>query len=207
MNEFTVQPEHLAGLEALLFVHGEPLAVSTIATTLNLSEDEVSQTVNALETRLQEDHRGICLISNGKKVQFATKPSLSNVLQEFAKTQLTEDLTPAALEVLSIVSYCAPIMRSEIEHIRGVNCAITLRNLMVRGLIEKTEQLNSQQEVSYVPTFELLRHLGVTRREELPEYTSHGEGKPTRLDRRSKPPSLWEICQKTTYAATTDDMW
>jgi segregation and condensation protein B len=103
-------------------------------------------------------------------VQFATKPNLSNVLQEFAKTQLTEDLTPAALEVLSIISYCAPIMRSEIEHIRGVNCSITLRNLMVRGLIEKTENLNSQQEVSYAPTFELLRHLGVTSIDELPEY-------------------------------------
>ena len=57
--------------------------------------------------------------------------------KSFVKEELTEDLTPASLETLSIVAYLGPISRVRIEYLRGVNSSVILRSLMIRGLIER----------------------------------------------------------------------
>lgn len=165
--------QRLAALEALLFLHGEPISFSKIEAILHINEEESRSLVSLLNDELEKDHRGICLISDGKKVQLATKPSFSSLLEEFAKSQLSEDLTPAVMEVLAIISYCAPITRDELERIRGVHSAVTLRNLLLRGLIEKDEQENGS--IFYHPTLELLKHLGVANMEDLPDYEKFKE--------------------------------
>ncbi len=164
---------HTAALEALLFVYAEPLSISSIEKALQLTTEQVTAAIADLEKELVGEHRGMYLLSDGKKLQLVTKPEFSHSLESFAKGQLTEELTPAALEVLAIISYCAPVGKAEIEHMRGVNSSITLRNLLLRGLIEKSADTHDPQLVSYVPSFELLRHLGVTNPQDLPEYDKY----------------------------------
>ncbi|MDO8424244.1 MAG: hypothetical protein Q7S54_01370, partial [bacterium] len=53
-----------------------------------------------------------------------------------------------------------------------VNSGFILRSLLVRGLIERTDSLSGERSYSYKPTLKLLEYLGVTRREELPEFES-----------------------------------
>jgi segregation and condensation protein B len=68
------------------------------------------------------------------------------------------------------VLYKGPITRAEIDYIRGVNSNFILRNLQVRGLVEKIDNPADQRSYLYKPTFQLLEFMGVTRLEDLPEY-------------------------------------
>jgi segregation and condensation protein B len=73
------------------------------------------------------------------------------------------------LETLTIIAYRGPVSRAEIEQIRGVNCAIILRNLLMRGLVENQEDKKKMQTV-YNITFDFLQFLGLKEQSELPDY-------------------------------------
>ena len=77
----------------------------------------------------------------------------------------------AGLETISIILYKAPVPKSEIDFIRGVNSQFILRNLLIRGLVERIPS-SSGRGGAYRPTLDLLRYLGVTKVEELPDYES-----------------------------------
>jgi len=169
MSEIT--PEILAALEALLFIHGEPLATKKIGELLNLPPEVAQGAVDSLGERLNSEERGLRLILNGERVQLATKPAFNPILKSFVKAELAEELTLASLETLSLIAYLGPIARAELEYIRGVNSAFILRSLMLRGLVERIPHPNQANNYMYQASFELIKHLGVGRLEDLPDYT------------------------------------
>ena len=160
----------LAALEALLFVHGEALSTGRIAKLLEISKDEVEMLASHLTQKLGEADRGLTLLRDSEKLQMVTKPELGNLINNFVKEELSEDLTPASLETLALVAYLGPVAKSRIDYIRGVNASFTIRSLMLRGLVERVEDQKRPSRFLYQPTFETLAHLGITKREELPEY-------------------------------------
>jgi len=160
----------LAKLEALLFIHGEPISMKKISLLLDVSAENAEALVSGIEAALKDQNRGLVLIKSGGKVQLATKSEFAPMLEEFIKAELSENLTPAALEVLTIISYLGPVAKSKIEYIRGVNSSFMLRNLMLRGLVERAADPDRPQSFVYKLTFESLRHLGVTNESELPDY-------------------------------------
>lgn len=162
--------QKLAELEALLFIHGEPLANKKAEKILELGKEDLEQLVSELDKRLAADGRGIALVRDGEKLQFATKPRFAKLVEGFVKEEMSEDLTPATLEALSIIAYLSPVTRSEIDYRRGVNSSFTLRNLMLRGLIERYPDPERPASLLYRPTFEFFRHLGVKGKEELPDF-------------------------------------
>jgi len=81
-------------------------------------------------------------------------------------------LGKAGLETLSIILYKAPITRVEIDYLRGVNSNFILRNLLIRGFIEKVVNPGDQRSYLYKPSLDLLSFLGVSKVEDLPEYVS-----------------------------------
>lgn len=173
----------LAELEVLLFVQGEPLSKKKAQKLLDLKGDEFESLLDEFGKHLSDANRGLSLLRDDDKIQLATKPELKTLVENFVKSELSEDLTPASLEVLSLITYLGPVSKSQIEYRRGVNSSFTLRNLLIRGLIER---LPSPSQLSpgeswegrsgraganlYRPSFEFLRHLGVAKKEELPEY-------------------------------------
>lgn len=156
----------LASIEAILFSYGEPMEIKKISGLLKISEDETKQAIEELQKNLESENRGLKLIFNGEQVQLATKPEFSGFLEEFIKEEFKENLTPAALETLALIAYLGPITRAKIDYFRGVNSSFTIRNLMMRGLIERVE--GSYQ---YQASFDLIKHLGLSKMEELPEYS------------------------------------
>ena len=115
--------------------------------------------------------RGVTLIKNDGAVMLGTTPETAIIIEKLIKDELDKDLGKAGLETLSIVIYRGPIKRSEIDYIRGVNSSYILRNMVMRGLVERVSIPESRSFV-YKPTFELLAYLGVSCVEELPEYGS-----------------------------------
>jgi segregation and condensation protein B len=170
----------LAALEALLFMHGEPVTRKKIAAVLKVDKADVETLVTELEQQLLDPDRGLTLISDREKTQLATKPEWNSILESFVKEELTEDLSPASLETLSIVSYLGPISRSRIEYLRGVNSSVILRSLAIRGLIERFEDTDvsgakHSSGFLYRLTFDAMKHLGIQQKEDLPDFPKFQE--------------------------------
>ena len=160
----------LAALEALLFVHGEPLGLAKIQSVLGVTREVAEEAIRELSQSFAGQARGLTLVTSGEKIQLVTKPEFGSILNQFIKEELSEDLTPASIEALSIISYLGPISRHRLEYIRGVNSSFIVRSLLLRGLVERVPDPGRPSGFLYQPSFALLKHLGVTRLEELPEY-------------------------------------
>ena len=114
-------------------------------------------------------------MSDREKVQLATKPEWNAILESFVKEELTEDLSPASLETLSIISYLGPISRTRIEYLRGVNSSVILRSLMIRGLVERFADPEHPAGFLYRLTFDAMKHLGIQQKEDLPDFAKFQE--------------------------------
>lgn len=157
-------------IEAILFFKGEAVSVPVLANMVGVSEDEIQQGVETLEEKLVE--RGLTVLHKDDELMLGTVPEAGVLIEMLIKEELSKDLGKAGLETLSIVLYRGPIARSKIDYIRGVSSTFILRNLLVRGLVERISNPADQRSFLYRPTFELLSYLGISRIEDLPEYES-----------------------------------
>lgn len=154
-------------IESLLFWKSEPVTVKKIAETLAVGIDEVAEALKILRTNLEG--RGITLMELNGEVTLATARSMSESIEKWTKEELSRDLGKAGLETIAIILYQGPIARADIDYIRGVNSTFIIRNLLVRGLIEKIPNPKDQRSFLYQPTLELLSHLGISKLDELPD--------------------------------------
>lgn len=155
-------------LEAILFYKGEPETVQRIATLLEVSEEEVLSAAEQLGVTLGQ--RAVRLLHINDELQLVTAPEVSEVVRLVRKEEVMRELGKAGAETLAIVLYRGPIARARIEYIRGVNCSFVLRNLLIRGLVERVKSPTNERAVLYRATPDLLTHLGVTAVTELPDY-------------------------------------
>lgn len=161
--------EHLKQqIEGILFLYGEPISVKKLAAIIGASNADVLAVLENLKHECES--RGIRLILKDDEWQMVTAPELSKLLLELIKSEYSENLSRAALEVLSIVAYKGPIIRAEVEFIRGVNSVYSLRNLLMRGLIEKKDNPKDGRSHIYTVTFDFLRYFGFTDIKDLPQY-------------------------------------
>ncbi|MBX4199976.1 SMC-Scp complex subunit ScpB [Candidatus Parcubacteria bacterium] len=155
-------------IEAILLFKNEPISLTALSKILGVPRENIDSAIS----KLQRSHegRGIVIVSNGEEISFGTHPNLSSLIEEIQKEELSRDIGRAGLETLSIILYKGPISRREIDYIRGVNSNFILRNLLIRGLIERVDSTTGERSFSYKATTELLRFLGITKIEELPEF-------------------------------------
>ncbi len=157
-----------ASLEALLFIYGEPITVIKASKILSVNKSEIEEASEQLSNNLNNSNRGLMLIKKDNSLQLVTKPEFGNAIKKIFEKDFREDLTPTALEVIAILAYSEPLDRAEIEFIRGVNSSHALRNLTLRGLVNRDDK-------KYSVSFDLLKHLGLSSLEQLPEYQKNKE--------------------------------
>lgn len=157
-----------AALEALLFAAGEPVEKKRLATLLGISKGQVATALEALGATLEG--RGLGLIDSGEKVELRTTSEAAPLLKKFREAELSRDLGKAGLETLAIIAYRSGATRSEIDWIRGVNSSTSLRNLLMRGLVDRYEDPKDARKLRYRLTTEALAHIGVASAKELPHY-------------------------------------
>ena len=156
-------------IEAILFYQAEPLSVKRLVMLTKKNEAEVRAALSVLEERLLET--GLRLLTNDDEVTLGTSPDAGEAIEAITKEELSKELSKASLETLAIVLYKSPITRAEIDYIRGVNSTFILRNLLIRGLVEKIDNPKDQRSFLYKPTFALLEHMGVSKIQDLPGYS------------------------------------
>ncbi|MEK7532222.1 MAG: SMC-Scp complex subunit ScpB [Patescibacteria group bacterium] len=158
-----------AKIESLLFVATAPLSVRQLAKMTDANDEKVAEALAQLEERYREEASGLAVIHRGKEVLLSTKPEAGPLVSAFLKEQVGGELTRPQLETLTIIAYRGPVTKAELELIRGVNCSLITRNLLMRGLIEERQDPLMHTEI-YEPSFEFLRYLGVQSVAELPQF-------------------------------------
>ncbi len=155
-------------IEAILFWKAEPVSIKKLASLLNVDSQAARQGLAELEQALRG--RGLTLVQTDEDVMLGTAKEFSPLIEQLTKEDLVRDLGKAGLETLSIILYQGPISRADIDYIRGVNSQFILRNLLIRGFVERVDNPTDARSFLYKTTLDLLSHLGLTKREDLPEY-------------------------------------
>lgn len=156
-------------IESLLFIAHRPLSLKKIAEQVGHEKDEVKKNLDELIRNYQDLKRGIRILEIDGEYQMSTAPESSKMIKKFLKDEVTGELTRPGLETLTIIAYRGPISKPDIEQIRGVNCSLILRNLMIKGFVESKTR-GKDGELLYNITFDFLRFLGIHKTSELPDY-------------------------------------
>lgn len=162
LNKFAV-------LEGILFAWGEPLKLGEIAEVLQVSNSECKALLEEFDTLLKEKNRGIRLVHIENSYQLSTKPEIFDRISDYARNTRQKALSNAAMETLSIIAYRQPIIKSDIEEIRGVKCDQVLKNLQEVDLVEIKGRLESPGRPNIFGTTEFfLKKFGLQSLDELP---------------------------------------
>lgn len=152
-------------IEGVLFYKAEPVKKRALCTLLGVDETALEQGLITLRDRLNTG--ATRLVVTDTEVELVTAPELDELIEGIRKDELKRDIGKAGAETLSIVLYRGPLTRAEIDRIRGVNSSFILRSLMMRGLIERA---GGGKQNQYQITPELLAHLGISEKRELPGF-------------------------------------
>lgn len=158
-------PQHI---EAILFWRGNPLSISALSKITGASKEAVADALKQVKIDLAP--RGIVLIEHDGEYTLGTNPDSAKLIEAARTEELSKDLGKAGLETLAIVLYQGPIRRSDIDYIRGVNSNFILRNLLIRGLIERKPDPKDSRASVYSASIELLRFLGLSHISNLKDY-------------------------------------
>lgn len=167
-------------IQSLLFASPKPLTLRQIVGHVAVSLEDVEAALVELMSVMNVEASGIHLVKHPEGYQLVTNPSCAEVVEKLTKDEAGE-LTRPSLETLTVIAYRGPLTRPELEAIRGVQCALILRNLLIRGLIVERDD-SSRGEFVYTLSGDTLRYLGVHSEKELPDYDAfHGDVRLTKL--------------------------
>jgi len=167
-------------LEAVLFVSPEPVPVARLMSILGtVSRAEVVQALGILTHDLDQEGRGIQLVQVAGGYRLVTKQEYGPWLKRMDKAKAAQKLSRSALESLAIIAYKQPLVRSEIEEIRGVETSGVLRTLCERKLVRIVGRKDVPgRPIMYGTTKFFLEHFGLQDLSQLPplrEFKELGE--------------------------------
>ena len=147
---------------------GAPLKKRLLAEILDISGKELLTAAEGLTEQLSS--RGLVLVETEDALELRTGSEAAKLVKKLRESELSRDLGKAGLEALAIILYQGGATRSEIDWIRGVNSSQTVRSLLLRGLIDRTEDSSDKRKFRYCATTDALAHLGVGSAKDLPRY-------------------------------------
>jgi segregation and condensation protein B len=167
-------------LEALLFVSSEPLSLARLVTVMgNVPKVEVEEALRHLGQALEQEGRGMRLVLVAGGYRLVTKQDYAFWIKRLDKAKTAAKLSRSALESLAIIAYKQPLVRSEIEEIRGVETSGVLRTLLERKLVRIVGRKEVPgRPIMYGTTKFFLEHFGLSDLSQLPplrEFKELGE--------------------------------
>ena len=135
-----------ATIEALLIASDRPLTIAALARCLDVPEDQADAALRAFEADLQAVDRGIQLQRTPRGLRIEPKPQFAEQLARLQPARQSKPISSQALETLAIVALKQPVTTADINAIRGIESAATLRTLRGRKLIARTARLAPHRE-------------------------------------------------------------
>ena len=159
-----------ARVEAVLLTSDRPVRLAALKESTGLDSGAIDAAVDELNVAYERSGRCFRIIRLADGWQMMTEPRMAPVLARLLSQRQHARLSQAAMETLAIVAYRQPILRAEVEAIRGVACGEVLRGLMERRLIRisgRAEELG--RPILYGTTRDFLRIFGLSSIEDLPD--------------------------------------
>lgn len=162
--------ERVGIVEAILFVTGNAVEKKDICRAMEITEGELEETLDAMESGYDFDRRGLRLLRFGAHVQLATRPDYAPYVEKLLQPVQKQSLSQAVMETLAVIAYRQPVTKAEIELVRGVKCDYSVQSLVAKGLIEEVGRKEALgRPILYGTTDAFLRHFCLSSLSELPE--------------------------------------
>lgn len=163
-------------LEGILFAAGEPVDRERLAAVMGEDPMTVDEAATRLADQYRYEQRGIRILRLENAYQMTTAPDYADLIRRALETRKPPRLSPALLEVLTVIAYFQPTTRGYVEQVRGVDSSHSFRALLDQGPIEEAGKLSVPGRPTLFRTTPLfLKTFGLTTLEELPPLPTEGE--------------------------------
>ncbi len=157
-------------IESLLFISDEPMSIDRLKEILDgIDRKTINGVIQELKGDYNSPDRGIQLIEIAGGYRIMTRPEYSPWVKKLDKIKLSSKLSRPALETLAIIAYRQPIVKPEIEAVRGVDVGGVLKTLLERRLIKIVGRKDAVgRPIMYGTTKEFLQYFGLRDLSDLP---------------------------------------
>lgn len=157
-------------IEAILFATDEPLTDSRLASIVETSAKQVRESIDRLNAKYEANNNAFHIEHIAGGYQLLTLNIYNSWLKKMLRARSDTKLSPAALETLAIIAYKQPVIRADIEAVRGVAAGEVIRSLMYKGLVKivgRAEILG--RPMLYGTTKKFLEVFGLNSLKDLPK--------------------------------------
>lgn len=163
-------------IEALIFTAEVPVSADEIMNCLHaaysweLKKDQLKEIIESLKEKFSDERFAFELVEIAEGYQFLSKKEYHNVVNTLLQIKAKKRLSTAALETLAIIAYKQPLSKSEIEHIRGVNCDYSIQKLLEKELIYISGKGDGPgKPLLYATSKNFMDHFGLKSVKDLPK--------------------------------------
>lgn len=176
-------------LEAVLFAAGDAVSLDRLCAALETPREDILAAAGALETLYDLENRGLMLRRIEDRLQLCSRPMYAEAARRVTESRRAAALSPAALEVLTIVAYRQPVTRAFIDQLRGVDSGGTLAGLAEKQLIEEAGRLEVPgRPILYRTTERFLQAFALESLDDLPALPALTENEQLEFDTDPAPP-------------------
>lgn len=161
-------------VEALVFASERPISESRMKTVLGIEDEDatkqIKEAIDSLNESYDKNARAFRIERVAGGYRPLTREEFAPLVSRLHADRQQQKLSQAALETLSIIAYRQPVMRAEIEVIRGVACGEVLRSIMEKRLVKivgRAEELG--RPMLYGTTRDFLNIFGLASLDDLPD--------------------------------------
>lgn len=176
-------------LEAVLFAAGDAVSLDRLCAALETPREDILAAARALEALYALENRGLMLRRIEDRLQLCSRPMYAEAARRVTESRRAATLSPAALEVLTIVAYRQPVTRAFIDQLRGVDSGGTLAGLTEKQLIEEAGRLEVPgRPILYRTTGRFLQAFALESLDDLPALPALTENEQLEFDTDPAPP-------------------
>lgn len=176
-------------LEAVLFAAGDAVSLDRLCAALETPREDILAAARALEALYALENRGLMLRRIEDRLQLCSRPMYAEAARRVTESRRAATLSPAALEVLTIVAYRQPVTRAFIDQLRGVDSGGTLAGLAEKQLIEEAGRLEVPgRPILYRTTGRFLQAFALESLDDLPALPALTENEQLEFDTDPVPP-------------------
>jgi segregation and condensation protein B len=163
-------------LEALIFTAEQSITLEEIkaclktAINIEISTEDLSSYIVQLQNKYDNDVYAFELVEVAGGFQFLSKKEYQETVSVLLQQKAKKRLSNSAMETLAIIAYRQPITKSEMEHIRGVNCDYSVQKLLEKDLIEISGKSDGPgKPVLYSTSKTFMDYFGINTVKDLPQ--------------------------------------
>lgn len=157
-------------IEAVLFGTNEPLTLLRLSSIVESDNATIKRHIDSLNKKYQANNNAFRIVKIAGGLEMMTLRPYNQWLSKLIRTRSDNKLSPAAMETLAIIAYKQPIIRVDVESIRGVSAGEMIRNLMYKGLVKITGRAEIiGRPMLYGTTKKFLEIFGLNTTKDLPK--------------------------------------